>query len=93
MKELKIRYGLGEINTEIYELTRHYLMDQIAGVNKELHRVALQAYNLEKLISVAVESLNQLSTVWRSSDLEHKKECKKCCFQMVFITTEKDMNF
>lgn len=87
MKELKIRYGLGEI----YEITRDYLLDQMADVNKELRRTILQANNLEKLISIANESLNKLSAVWRSCDLEHKKRMQRMLFpEGIYYSREKN---
>lgn len=90
LKGLKIRHGLGEINKEIYELTRDYLMDQIASVNKKLHRADLLAHNLEALISTAVESLHQLSEIWRNSDLKHKKRMQHLLFpEGIYYNREK----
>ncbi|WP_354028302.1 recombinase family protein [Chitinophaga sp. OAE865] len=80
LKELKIRYGMGEIDKETYELTHEHLMGQIADVNKELNRVTPKISNLEILIPVAVAKVNKLGSAWRSNSLEEKRRIQKILF-------------
>lgn len=80
LKELKIRYGMGDIDKETHDLTRDHITEQIANLNKELNRMAPKISNLEKLISSAVEKASKLSTEWGLSNLEEKRRMQKVLF-------------
>ena len=75
-KQLKIRFGLNQIDKETYELTIEHLTSQLLEIDKEMHNGNQRISNLEELISVSLKKLIKLSTVWTSSDLDSKTLAK-----------------
>ncbi len=80
MKELKVRYGLGDIDKETFDLTASHLNKQISETAKELNTLAPKISNLEKLISSALEKISKLALVWSSSNLEMRRRIQKTLF-------------
>lgn len=80
MKELKVRYGLGDIDKETFDLTASHLNKQISGTAKELNTLAPKISNLDKLISSALEKVSKLALVWSSSSLEMRRRIQKTLF-------------
>lgn len=81
LKDLKIRYGLGDIDRETYDLTFAHLSNQIVGVTKEMSiTLTPKISNLERLISSALKKLSKLSEVWRLSNLDVKRRIQKTLF-------------
>lgn len=90
LKELKIRYGLGDIDRETYDLTFNHLSDQIRNVTKEMTNLSPSISNLEKLLSSALQKLTKLSQVWALSNLEVKRRIQKTLFpEGVFYDVKK----
>jgi hypothetical protein len=79
-RQLKIRFGLNQIDKETYRLTQEHLLGQIQEINKELNYVNGKISNLEKLISQSLEKLQNLSKIWASSDLDGKRTLHKTLF-------------
>jgi site-specific DNA recombinase len=89
-KQLTIRHGLGEIDKETYEITSAHLTNQMQNVNKEMMIVFPQKSNLEKMISVSLQKLENLSVIWASNDLERKRIMHKTLFpDGIFYDAEK----
>ncbi|WP_394364022.1 recombinase family protein [Chitinophaga barathri] len=80
IKKLKIRHGMGEIERETYELAHAHLSNQMQIINAEMNKQAPQLSNLEKLISQSLKKLENLSTIWASSDLEGKRIVHRILF-------------
>ena len=80
IKQLKIRFGLDQIDKETYEITLEHLSDHVLKINKELNSGNRTISNLEKLISLSLKELSKLSTVWASIDLEGKRILQKTLF-------------
>lgn len=80
MKELKIRYGLGKIDKETYELAFEHLNEQILNAGKELNNGKLKISNLDSLLKKSVQKLSNLSKIWGSGNLEDKRALQKTLF-------------
>lgn len=80
LKDLKIRHGLGEIDSETYDLTFEHLSKQIGETVKELNTLTRPLLNLEKLISRSLKKLRNISRIWASSDLENKRRIQTILF-------------
>lgn len=80
LKQLKIRFGLNQIDKETYDVTLEHLNGQILEINKETNSGNEKISNLEKLISQSLKKLSKLNTVWTSSDLEGKRILHKTLF-------------
>ena len=64
VKQLKIRFGLGQIDKETYELTQKHLNDQLQEITKELNSGNLTISNLENLLSKSLKKLENISQIW-----------------------------
>jgi site-specific DNA recombinase len=90
LKQLKIRFGLKEIDKEIYEMTMEHLGAQIREINKELNNGNPTISNREKLISQSLKKLENISKIWGSSDFEGKRILHKTLFpEGIFYNVEK----
>ncbi|WP_071884260.1 recombinase family protein [Niastella koreensis] len=89
-KQLQIRHGLGEIDKETYYLTHAHLTEKIVDVTRELNTLTRPILNLEKLISVSLKKLQNLSEIWASSVLETKRRIQKTLFpEGIFYCVQK----
>ncbi len=80
-KALKIRYGLGEVSMEIYDLTSTYLTKQIQVVEKELEAVLPKVSDQAKLLESSLQKLkNGLSVLWNSCSLDDKRRIQRLLF-------------
>lgn len=90
LKDLKIRHGLGEIDSETYDLTFAHLSEQIAQTVKELNTLTRPILNLEKLISSSLKKLRNISRIWAFADLENKRRIQRILFpEGVFYCVKK----
>ena len=80
LKQLKIRFGLGNIDKETYDLTNLHLQEQMFEINKELNNGKVTISNLNNLLSKALKKLENLNRIWPSSDLEGKRTLHKILF-------------
>ena len=80
IKQLKIRFGLGQIDKETHDLTLSHLQEQLGDISKELNSGKVTISNLEKLLSKALKKLENINRIWASSDLEGKRILHKVMF-------------
>ena len=80
LKQLKIRFGLNQIDKETYDITQEHLNGQILQINKELNNGDVKISNLEKMLSESLKKLGNISRIWGSSDLESKRIIHKTLF-------------
>ena len=80
LKQLKLRFGLGQIDKETYELTNEHLNAQVLEISKEMNSGKVTISNLENLLSESLKNLENLSKIWGSSDLEGKRQMHKILF-------------
>ena len=80
LKDLKVRFGLGEIDRETYELTFEHLNNQLSVIHSELNKLAPHISKLENLISNSLEKITNLSETWRYIGLEGKRRRHKGLF-------------
>lgn len=90
LRQVKIRFGLNQIDKETYELTVDHLDKQIREIDKECSNGNQTISNLEKLISQSLKKLVKLNTVWSSSDLEGKRILHRTLFpEGIFYNVQK----
>jgi hypothetical protein len=80
IKHLKVRYGSSQIDKEIYTLTLADFNHQMSEISKELDNGKVIISNLEKSIQNSMETLENISKIWASSDLEAKRILHKTMF-------------
>lgn len=90
LKQVKIRFGLNQIDKETYDITVEHLDKQMREINKECNSGNQTISNLEKLISESLKKLVKLNTVWGSSDLDGKRILHKTLFpEGIFYNVQK----
>ncbi len=80
LKQLKIKFGLGSIDKETFELTQEHLSQQLLHIGKELNTGKIKISNLDKLLSNSLKKLENISKIWYSSDLDGKRLLQKTMF-------------
>lgn len=80
IKQVKIRFGLGKIDKETYDLTSNHLNEHLLEINKELNSGEVKISNLETLLENAMKNLENLSKIWGLSNLEGKRILHKTLF-------------
>lgn len=80
IKQLKIRFGLGQIDKETHELTKQHLTEQLLEITKALNNRKVTISNLENLLSNSLKKLENISKIWTSSNLEEKRRSHKTLF-------------
>ena len=63
LKELKIRFGMGKIDKETYDLTFEHLNEQIHKISKELNNRKVKMSTLDILLKKALEKLEKISHI------------------------------
>lgn len=80
LKDLKIRLGLGQIDTETFSLTKQHLEEKIANIESKIDYEQPSKSNLETMIDDSLMIASQLNVVWDRSDLENKKIMSRTIF-------------
>lgn len=90
VKQLKIRFGLGQIDKETYGLTHQHLNEQLLEINKELNSGKVTISNLDIMLSKSLKMLENISKIWDSRDLEGKRQLHKILFpEGIFYNAQK----
>lgn len=90
LTQVKIRFGLNQIDKETYDMTLDHLNEQIREINKEMNSGDVTISNLEQLISQSLKKLSKLSAVWDSIDFENKRILHKTLFpEGIFYNAQK----
>lgn len=80
MKQLKLRFGLGKIDKDTFDITFEHLDSQIKQIRKELNTDTVKISNLNSLLNKSLKKLENISKIWGSSELEEKRALHKCLF-------------
>jgi DNA invertase Pin-like site-specific DNA recombinase len=80
LKSLKIRLGLGEIDTETFSLTNQHIQEKMTAIESKIDYEQPTKSNLEIMIDDSLMMASQLNVVWDRSDLENKKVMSRTLF-------------
>lgn len=80
LKQVKIRFGMGDIDKETYDLTCQHLNEKVIEIGKELNSGKVKISNLKNSVSESLKKLSNLSKIWASNDLEGKRTLHKILF-------------
>ena len=70
LKACKVRFGMGEIDDEIYSMTVETLQSEIGEIVLELEKYNKDLSNLENRVNDALIMCCHLGRTWREADLE-----------------------
>jgi len=80
LKNIKIRFGLGEIDAETFSLTNKHIQEKITAIESKIDCEQPTKSNLEIMIDDSLKIASQLNLVWDRSDLEKKKILSRTLF-------------
>lgn len=91
MKQCKVRFGMGEIDEEVYEATIENLQEKKNVILMELEKVKGDLSNLAKQVDDVVAICCKLGDLWRNSDADLCQKSKTCSFPREFCGIRKRM--
>lgn len=80
LKSVKIRYGLGKIDEEVYILTKVEIDKELLELEVELNNIKPKLSNQEDLIDKSLNSLQNMGKIWVSSTLKDKQTLQNTLF-------------
>ncbi len=80
IKLTNVKYGLGEINSEVYEATISVLKENKYRIEIELEKAKENLSNLEKFIEKALLIASKLGELWRISDFKIRQRMQNLMF-------------
>lgn len=91
LKKCKIRYGMGEIDDEIYSMTVEALQSDLANITLELSKFDKDLSNLDNRVNDILAMCCHLGSFWRNADLETAQKLQNLLFpQGILWDKEKD---
>ena len=79
-EQVKIRYGLGEIPTDVYETTIRSINTQLEGIDIELTRISKSTSNLSFDVERILLTACQLSSLWSNGSLDIRQKIQNLAF-------------
>lgn len=80
LTNLKKNYGMGEIDKDIYEITKPEIEQNLIKLRSELNSLPPTLSNLENLIEQSVLKLQNISKIWGSVGYTEKQNLQKTIF-------------
>ena len=91
IKDVNVKYGLGNITTEVYEETISVLKDKKVAIENELEKSKENLSNLEKFIDFTLRISCKLDSLWMNSNFNIQQKFQKLIFPEGIIYN-KEMN-
>ena len=79
-KDLKVRFGLGEIDREIYNATSEHLNEQLTQIHKALQEAERDLSNEKKYIADVIAMSCKLGTLWQESDFRTRQKLQNLIY-------------
>lgn len=80
MKTCKTRYGVGDIDEEVYSLTIQSLQEKIDKIDLELSKFKTDLSNLSDNADAVFSTCCNLASLWRNSSLETSQKIQNLLF-------------
>ena len=77
---LKVRYGMGEIDKEVYTATSIHLNDQLTQIHKALQDAARDLSNEKKYIDDVIAMSCKLGTLWQEGDFRTRQKLQNLVY-------------
>lgn len=93
MKQCKIRFGMGEIDEEIYEVAIENLQEKKNAILVELEKVKGDLSNLTKQVDGVVAICCKLGELWRASDVDLCQKIQNLLFPKGILWDKETDNY
>ena len=80
MKDVNVKYGLGNIPTEVYDATIETLKDRKMSIEGELEKSSENLSNLEKYIDTALLMSSNLVVLWKDGSFDTQQKLQNLLF-------------
>lgn len=80
LEKLQVRYGLGEINDEVYQTTLKHLRTEMAEIEKGLEDANQNLSNMSKFVDEAIVMSCKLGGLWSMGDFDSRQSLQKLIF-------------
>lgn len=80
LTSLKVRFGMSEIDRDIYNVTSKHLNDQLAQIDKALQEANRDLSNERKYIDDVVAMSCKLGTLWQDSDFRTRQKLQNLVY-------------
>ena len=80
LKEVMLRYGKGEIKTDVYETTREAIDQELADIDAVLEKELSKKTNLEKLAREAALTACKLDDLWAYGTIGNRQKVQNLVF-------------
>ena len=90
---LKKRFGIGEIEKDVYEVTKPDLEQQLTKLRVELNNTPQTISNLETLIEKSVKGLRNINEIWGSEGYTEKQNLQKTLFPSGILYDKENHNY
>ena len=77
---VKVRFGLGEINSEIYTATMSELNSRLAEIRRDLEDAGKNLSNMMNYINQTIEISCKLGSLWRDSDFSNRQKIQNLVY-------------
>jgi len=80
LHSLMIKFGLSEIETDVYDLTKEKIEERLSLIESEINKLNPELSNHEKTIEKSIEYLGNISKMWGFVGYEEKQILQKTFF-------------
>ena len=80
LTNLKVRYGMGEIDKDIFNVTSSHLNDQLTQIYKALQEAERDLSNEKKYIADVIAMSCKLGTLWQDGDFRTRQKLQKLVY-------------
>ena len=80
IKAVKVRFGLGEINSEIYTATMSELNSRLAEIRRDLEDAGKNLSNMMNYINQTIEISCKLGSLWNDSDFSNRQKIQNLVY-------------
>ncbi len=77
---LKVRFGMGEIDRDIYSATSEYLSEQLTQIHKGLQDAERDLSNEKKYIADVIAMSCKLGTLWQDGDFRTRQKLQNLVY-------------
>ena len=77
---VKVRFGLGEINSEIYTATMSELNSRLTEIRRDLEDAGKNLSNMMNYINQTIEISCKLGSLWRDSDFSNRQKIQNLVY-------------
>jgi len=89
LKAVKINFGKGKIDEDVYSVTKEEVESEIAKTLQELKKTEIKISNFSENITKGLEMLDSIDVLWENNSVEGRKRVQKALIKTPLIYDRK----